>query len=360
MKSISFEQIKTMLKSMSYPIFTRIGRAEKNVQNLSKQVSDLKTQIPAKPQKIIFRQNSSNEYTCDLTFDDLWAMEPEQIASNAILIDRYGTEKTARSARKAGSVEYGVRNIQIDVDGSFEADMYTYFKPTLIIDWWAHADATTINVHTASSLSNQKIGAVDVPNVPILRAGNWGNYAIGPGLKVDEVAATPTLEINAGEGLEVVDDALRVKPEGEYELIETITLTANSAITRTQEPDGTPYKLKKVMVKTQFSTTGAYSAGGAYAYFKCKNTNIGYMWYGDLNINTAATRYHVDNAKIENGKWLIEWQDWTAVATMQFKSAFKDINTYDAKTYDAIDTIQINQILPAGTIIEIWGVRADA
>lgn len=211
MKSISFDQLKTMLKSMSYPIFTRIGRAEKNVQSLVERVSDLKTQIPAKPKKIIFRQNSSNEYTCDLTFNDLWETEPEQIASNTILIDRYGVEKAARSARKRGSVEYGYRNIQIDIDDSFEADMYTYFKPTYIIDWWANAYTATINVHTASSLSNQKIGAVDVPNVPIFRAGNWGNYAIGPGLKVDEVAATPTLEINAGEGLEFVDGVLKVK-----------------------------------------------------------------------------------------------------------------------------------------------------
>lgn len=361
MKTTTFDQLKSMLKSMSYSIFTRLRIVEKDIEGI-------RGKLPTTTE-IIFTKGKDGNYTCNIPHAELWEMDTDAIAKNAKIIN--GEEEySVRGATKKTVSLYG-DVIQLYADLNIGAyDIPGIFHRTLILSYFLSIlDGTTAMIipDEVSSLSNSHNGAAAL-NIPILKStGVWHN---GPADflvydSLNDVYTLKTMSENTkggamvGEGLKMVGDALTVD-EGVYELIETITLTANSAITRTQEPDGTPYKLKKVMVKTQFSTTGAYSAGGAYAYFKCKNTNIGYMWYGDLNINTAATRYHVDNAKIENGKWLIEWQDWTAVATMQFKSAFKDINTYDAKTYDAIDTIQINQILPAGTIIEIWGVRADA
>lgn len=361
MKTTTFDQLKSMLKSMSLSIFPRLRNMEKNID-------EIKATIPAPEKEIIFTKGADGQYTCNIPHAELWEMDADIIGKNACIIDGdevYG----ARGATKKTETLYG-NVIQVYADLNVgKYDIPSTYHQTLIITYCTPeilGKASTIFGEKVYSLSDARNNNA-TPDIPVLDGGGWMNRSIDF-MEYDALNGAYTLKnmsettkggAMVGEGLKMVGDALTVD-EGVYELIETITLTANSAITRTQEPDGTPYKLKKVMVKTQFSTTGAYSAGGAYAYFKCKNTNIGYMWYGDLNINTAATRYHVDIAKIENAKWLIEWQDWTAVATMQFKSAFKDINTYDAKTYDAIDTIQINQILPAGTIIEIWGVKADA
>lgn len=405
MKSISLDQLKTMLKSMSYPIFTRIGRAEKNVQSLTDKVSDLKTQISAKPQKIIFRENSSNEYTCDLTFDALWAMEPEQIANNTILIDSYGIEKAARSARKGGSFGYGIRNIQIDIDGRFESDMVTYFKPTVIIDWWAHGDVSTINVHTASSLSNQKIGAIDVPNVPILRGANWENYKVGRGLKVD--ASASVLGINAGEGLEVVGDELRVKPEGEYELIDIIVLgyerltekpedwetnwstyyettegllkavasyrvwkpwryfkTAEyepvSKIEVNKEPDGTPYNFKKMYIDLTTPQSDSKKVGVV-------NVNQRSILYNAAMLDTAGATTGAGTkvfCEIDGGIFtnraiaggLAGGLGWANAN--QYLAGFAILNQSDINYMNV--TLLNGVTFPEGTVLKIYGVRNNA
>lgn len=361
MKTTTFDQLKSMLKSMSLSIFPRLRNMEKNID-------EIKATIPTPEKEIIFTKGDDGNYSCNIPHDELWKMDAEAIGKNARIIDgekEYGV----RGATKKTETLYG-NVIQIYADLNVgKYDLPALYHKTLIITYcmpellWLGSAIYSENVYSLSDERNDNAK----PDIPVLDGDGWRNHSIDF-MEYDALHNVYTLKTMSettkggamvGKGLSMDGDTLNVD-EGEYELIETITLTANSAITRTQEPDGTPYKLKKVMVKTQFSTTGSYSAVGAYAYFRCNNTNIGYMWYGDLSINTAATRYHADIAKIENGKWLIEWQDWTAVATMQFKSAFKDINTYDVETFDAIDTIQINQILPAGTIIEIWGVRADA
>ena len=53
------------------------------------------------------------------------------------------------------------------------------------------------------------------------------------------------------------------KPEGNYELIETITLTEDvKTVTRTQEPDGTPYALNGIII------VGVCPAGTTQALFQ--------------------------------------------------------------------------------------------
>lgn len=339
MKTTTFDQLKSMLKSASYSIFTRIGRAEKNVQSLTDQVSNLKNQIPAKPKKIIFRQNSSDEYTCDLTFDDLWAMEPEIIASNTILIDRYGIEKAARSARKGCNVEYGIRNIQIDIDGNFESDFATYFKPTLIIDWWANAVAATINVHTASSLSNKTSIANGGPNVPVLQYGNWENCEVG-------------------DGLEVVGGKLRVVSDGVWELIEETILTESvESFSRNEEPDGTPYNYKAVVVRADFANVIVDYSASAYG-FRANSHDI-YCYKASRKVENVHSIWGcVDNS----GYAPIINCCIAANGGASMVDAFTGLinTTYNNTNFQTklIESIILQGVLPEGVKISIWGVRA--
>ena len=71
-----------------------------------------------------------------------------------------------------------------------------------------------------------------------------------------------------------------VKPEGNYELIETFTVESKMAIVRNTEPDGTAYKFKALRVVATYDGTGEVIQ---YGYFKAGTSDfagyIGYNWY---------------------------------------------------------------------------------
>ena len=69
------------------------------------------------------------------------------------------------------------------------------------------------------------------------------------------------------------------KPEGEYELIETITIAAKMSVSRDAEPDGTAYRFKALRVIADYDGTGEVIQ---YGYFKVGSDfacYIGYNWY---------------------------------------------------------------------------------
>ena len=62
-----------------------------------------------------------------------------------------------------------------------------------------------------------------------------------------------------------------VKPEGDYELIEEITLTEDTTqIVRTQEPDGKAYKFKALII----AATGLTTTNNSFAYWWANNSRL--------------------------------------------------------------------------------------
>lgn len=146
-----------------------------------------------------------------------------------------------------------------------------------------------------------------------------------------------------------------------YELIDAVTIAEDDTAAHhgfTEEPDGTPYSFKKLMVKvsTEAATTVnfswrqwssvAYIGVGAESRttvlllecFKLKNASLPGTLRAEIVSYTTAT------AGISGGN------------VRGYGSPFYPFSEWDQS--DVIDNIWLTGALPAGTKIEIYGVRA--
>ena len=148
--------------------------------------------------------------------------------------------------------------------------------------------------------------------------------------------------------------------DGSYELIETITLTEDTAsIVRTQEPDGTPYSFIGLKVLAIVST--GTETGSGTAIFRYKNSNI--LSIGSAGYIATNARYWFIWAKLENGAWNFER---TSGNGGQWDTALGANTTSELRLqnqYPLIDELIINATtsgvpFPAGSIFRIYGVRA--
>lgn len=239
--------------------------------------------------------------------------------------------------------------------------------------------------------------------LPTMSETEKGGAKVGAGLKMDGEALT----INTGDGLEVVDGALRVKPEGEYELIDIIALgyqmlteqpedwetnfgnyyetteglleiVANyrawepwkyfktaeyepvSKITVNKEPDGTPYNLKKMYISLTTPKGDSKKVG-------IVNVNQRPIVYNAGMIETsgaergATTRIFCEidgniltNRAIAGG--LSGGLGW--VNANQYLGGFAILNQSSINYMQA--TLLNNEKFPAGTVLKIYGVRNNA
>lgn len=147
--------------------------------------------------------------------------------------------------------------------------------------------------------------------------------------------------------------------EGEYELIETITLEEDSTVTRTKEPDGTPYNYKKSKYRIVIPAENQIV------------TYANVVIFSDINI------YVVAYSNITKGKKCCIWGEITKCNdTWDIAYVYNSNDTYGVlnkpmvsgfdKLYtpneygNAITKFSINIPLAAGSMVQIWGVRADA
>ena len=171
-------------------------------------------------------------------------------------------------------------------------------------------------------------------------------------------AATPdTLGgVKVGKGLRMDGDMLGVVPEGEYELIETITLEEAVTLERSAEPDGTPYAFKAMTVKTM--TTGTQDKA-CRLYYLCDGAILASTYYDA--ISSEGTRYKLDIVEPHHGYWKSSNSSWrtnnSTYASLECGGATMTM-VHDTKGYPSISRIRTNGPLPAGTTMEIWGVRA--
>lgn len=161
-----------------------------------------------------------------------------------------------------------------------------------------------------------------------------------------------------GEWVSVPMLSENLKPEGVYELIETITLTEDSSIVRTEEPDGAPYKFKALLLRGKlFSDT----LSGNFTFYFCGTDRIGCAWWGHKTNVTKIYR-RLDEIAQHNGYWRSEWTDWVTSSDGVASRFIDDDYTqkHDMVQYPFITKFQTQSVLPAGTYIEVWGVRANA
>lgn len=153
------------------------------------------------------------------------------------------------------------------------------------------------------------------------------------------------------------------KPEGAYELIETITLTENVAsIVYTQEPDGTPYNFCALMVLLNTSASVLGTSAATIRYYLNDTTYLASYLSGAI---TSAARYAYQEAWLNRGFWKGEFCAPQTERTYAPNISMLPLNTkvYDSTAYPSIKKINIFSNtgtipMPVGSKITIYGVRA--
>lgn len=140
-----------------------------------------------------------------------------------------------------------------------------------------------------------------------------------------------------------------------YELIETIVLEEDMMIRRSQEPGGTPYQFKGILLKGK--TTAAAQASGQSFFAYSGDVLIGKSWWSSFSGNTSI-RYRHDEFMLQCGWWTTEWTDWsTSISGAINKNRSDVFMAHAAERYPYITSIRSAGTMPAGTTVEVWGVR---
>ena len=139
-----------------------------------------------------------------------------------------------------------------------------------------------------------------------------------------------------------------------YELIETYTTTESVAFERTQEPDGTKYNFKALLVKFDI-------ASGASGYISL-NANYGNTGLGKCTITPISNSrcYAMFEVTQEKGYWRDMACDAITVQDRFLTPIFHgwgDLTSESVQRYPYISKLISTGSIPAGVKMEIWGVR---
>ena len=150
-----------------------------------------------------------------------------------------------------------------------------------------------------------------------------------------------------------------VKPEGSYELIESITVSddTTTVIERTAEPDGTAYNFKKIITKFAIPAVGEAKSN----YISTRVNNHLSIWSNNV-LSASDTMYCWHRMSVENGIYEQEARDGTkwdgSIGTLSGPSYH---SIYFAAN-SSITKIEIflsgSMALPSGTKIDIYAVRS--
>lgn len=160
-----------------------------------------------------------------------------------------------------------------------------------------------------------------------------------------------------GEGLRMDGEKVRVVPEGEYELIETITLEEEIVlITRTQEPNGDEYDFQKmyIQVLTPRAQTNAIAYITANSYITLAPMINAINTYEQGGIGQALIE--VKNGMLDG--YGIGAKNASTSAQLYRYCFMRTTPEGHKSIFDM--SIRSTDNMPIGTIIKIWGVRANA
>lgn len=172
----------------------------------------------------------------------------------------------------------------------------------------------------------------------------------------------------AAESVQDVADTVQEKLDkmnAPYTLIEKITLEEDvGTVIRTQEPDGTPLRLshlylKIISPKYTENRTVYVSVGSTDSEYIMQDDRIAYLAYGTvINTNGYVTEAFADR---EHGLWQTTYLPPGDTVSLQYaSSSHAQARTGTAKAIRIFAYYNNTNLIPAGTIIEIWGVRDDA
>ena len=144
--------------------------------------------------------------------------------------------------------------------------------------------------------------------------------------------------------------------DGVYELIETITLTEDTAqVLRTAEPDGTPYSFKKIRILSKVARASAQASINFWAADDCLIS--GRIYLNPSNETTyGTTHFEIDCGMFKGmGSYAVNSQ----YSTIGMDSA---PYTRGSSFINAIEMLKLttdnNSVqIPAGSIFTIYGVR---
>lgn len=193
-------------------------------------------------------------------------------------------------------------------------------------------------------------GSKDVTaDTPIATRETLGGVKVGDGLTVDETGV------------------LGVKPEGVLELIETITIMEEThVIERTAWPDGTPYDLTATIV--DFFTK---PSGIANSHMKMEYKYKGDNYYNYMNLIDAFIHKDKEQRVYERmykwgGFWHCDgYSPYASYSTAYYQYALRPNNICLVPASKNIVALRFTvnsdsiNFMP-GSVIKIWGVRADA
>ena len=175
------------------------------------------------------------------------------------------------------------------------------------------------------------------------------------------VASADTLGgVKVGEGLQMAGDVLGVKPEGVYELIETITMEEAMAIERTEEPDGTPYAFVALLIRIYKPATVPF--GKNIYTFATTSDGSRIQLYVPATSNVNEETYLVIEIKSVCGFYEVLRYPWGLItAPSQCTSVKAAALNHKVSVRGNIVGYSSGGIpLVAGCKYEIWGVRANA
>nr|DAI48647.1 MAG TPA: nucleoid-associated protein [Bacteriophage sp.] len=152
----------------------------------------------------------------------------------------------------------------------------------------------------------------------------------------------------------------RIGIDKSYVLIERIVMSEQAALSRSVEPDGTPYNLLSVLCVATIPI-GEYDIGYAFFRVYSGNTVIGRGYIKSIKQNTSSM-VGSQFCTQEEGYWKTYWYDYGVNdSVVNYKGNTNDYQygfKYRIKDYPTITQIDYLQSLPVGSTIEIYGVRA--
>lgn len=194
-----------------------------------------------------------------------------------------------------------------------------------------------------------------------------GNYALKSEIPAPYTLPTASAEVKGGvkvgEGLQMDGDVLGVVPEGEYELIETITLEEDtSEIVRTSTPDGTAYKCKGMLVVTTCEPNT--TLGSNLRLYVCPGINGRHVTSCGLVFFHTTYKYATKSIFRQVQRiWDIYGCYGSTASTSEMVGQTSVNSLYTVKDWPYITYLRLfvpSGYLPKGMQIKIYEVRANA
>lgn len=212
-------------------------------------------------------------------------------------------------------------------------------------------------------IDNYSIGVAANNNLFLYGARNGdinnrsGNIAIAPnGL---DYAVTAAMCDGKGPAWTAAQQAAareRIGIPGEYELIEEITLAEEGAVSRTREPDGTPYNFAVIMLRAEFPAVEKTGNIPILYYIGTLSNEVKSYFLYPYDANSV--KYGYSKVWVENSRYRSGW--WSCVkGSGEFAQYYE--NPVQQDKYSVADGNIVDvyiSVVAAGTKITIYGVRA--